>query len=247
MKPSLNPLHLSRKPVCAAILGGIVAVTAPTFVSADTQANPWAASKTSAQGQSLLLATCGVVKKACNPCNPCAVKKSACGACSPCAIKKAACGACNPCAIKKAACNPCNPCAVKKTCNPCNPCKTSSACNPCNPCGAGFKGPQISVSGVLVDTRCYSADQRNVQDEHYMGSAKVKGCATACAKMGIPVAMLDGGLLYTVAAPAPALAPYMAQQARMTGVEVSPGVVMPTKFEVKTGTGWKRVQAKGMM
>jgi hypothetical protein len=105
----------------------------------------------------------------------------------------------------------------------------------------------VTVSGVLVDTRCYSADQRNVKDEHYMGASMVKGCATACAKMGIPVALLDGGTLFTVAAPAPALAPYMAKQARMTGVEVSPGVVMPTKFEVKTKSGWKRVQAKGMM
>lgn len=120
MKPSLIPLHLSRKPLCAAILGGIVTVTAPTFVAADTQANPWAASKTFTQGQSLLLATCGVVKKACNPC---AVKKAACGACNPCAVKKVACNPCNPCAVKKAACNPCNPCAIKK--NPCNPCKTS--------------------------------------------------------------------------------------------------------------------------
>lgn len=122
MKQSFTPPHLSRKPLCAAILGGIVAVTAPTFVSADSAANPWAASKTFTQGQTLLLAQC----KPCNPCNPCAVKKAACGACNPCnpcAVKKAACGACNPCAIKKAACNPCNPCAVKK--NPCNPCKTS--------------------------------------------------------------------------------------------------------------------------
>jgi len=243
MKRSLNTLHVGRKPLCAAILGGIVAVTAPTIVTAVSGANPWAASKTFTQGQTLLLA-------ACNPCNPCGAKKAcgACNPCNPCAVKKA-CGACNPCAVKKACspCNPCNPCAVKKGCNPCNPCKTSSACNPCNPCGAGVKGPQVSVSGVLVDTRCYSADQRNVNDEHYMGASKVKGCATACAKMGIPVAMLDGGTLFTVAAPAPALAPYMAKQARMTGIEVSPGVVMPTKVEVKTKSGWKRIQAKGMM
>lgn len=64
--------------------------------------------------------------------------------------------------------------------------------------------------------------------------------------MGIPVALLEG-TPDTVAAPAPALAPYMARKAPMTGVKVSPGVVMPTKFDVKSGSGWKRVQAKGMM
>lgn len=83
MKQSLDTLHVGRKPLYAAILGGIVAVTAPTIVTAVSGANPWAASKTFTQGQTLLLAA------ACNPCNPCAAKK----ACSPC--------------------NPCNPCAVQ--------------------------------------------------------------------------------------------------------------------------------------
>lgn len=119
-----KPFHMNRKPLSAAVLGGIVAVTAPVVVAADNGANPWAASKTFTQGQPLRLAACAPcgAKKACNPCNPCATKR----ACNPCAVKKAACSPCNPCAVKKAACNPCNPCAVKKNpCNPCNPCKTS--------------------------------------------------------------------------------------------------------------------------
>lgn len=106
-----KPFHMNRKPLSAAVLGGIVAVTAPVVVAADNGANPWAASKTFTQGQPLRLAACAPcgAKKACNPCNPCATKR-----------------ACNPCAVKKAACSPCNPCAVKKNpCNPCNPCKTS--------------------------------------------------------------------------------------------------------------------------
>jgi hypothetical protein len=138
MKQSITPLHAGQKPLCAAILGGIVSVTAPTFVLADTQANPWAESRTFSQGQTLRLASCSpcATKSACNPCNPCAVKK-ACNPCNPCAVKKA-CNPCNPCATKKAGspCNPCNPCAVKKTCNPCNPCKTSKIGDPRNPCGA---------------------------------------------------------------------------------------------------------------
>ncbi len=103
MKQSVDTLHVGRKPLYAAILGGIVAVTAPTIVTAVSGANPWAASKTFTQGQTLLLA-------ACTPCNPCAAAK-ACNPCNPCAVKKA----CSPC-------NPCNPCAVKKACSPCNPC-----------------------------------------------------------------------------------------------------------------------------
>ena len=115
MRQSKTPLHMNRKPLSAAVLGGIVAVTAPTVVMAENGANPWAASKAFSHGQPLRLAACTPcgAKKAFNPCNPCAVKK-------------AACSPCNPCAVKKAACSPCNPCAVKKNpCNPCNPCKTS--------------------------------------------------------------------------------------------------------------------------
>ncbi len=122
MKQLKKPFHMNRKPLSAAVLGGIVAISAPNVLLAEDGANPWAASKTFSQGQPLRLAACTPcgAKKACNPCNPCAVKKAACSPCNPC----------NPCAVKKAACgacNPCNPCAVKKKnpCNPCNPCKTS--------------------------------------------------------------------------------------------------------------------------
>ncbi len=105
-----QPNHFKRKPIVAAILGAIVAVSSTQVLMAG--ANPPAV-----KNPTLLLAA------TCNPCNPCAVKKT--------------CNPCNPCAAKKA-CNPCNPCAAKKACNPCNPCNpcaAKNACNPCNPCG----------------------------------------------------------------------------------------------------------------
>jgi len=111
MKTPRIPSHVSRKPLCAAILGGLVTVSAPTMVAvAASSANPCAARRYMFIAQ----------------------------ACKPCSAKKA-CSPCNPCAIKKKACNPCNPCAAKKACSPCNPCagkKACSPCNPCNPCGA---------------------------------------------------------------------------------------------------------------
>jgi len=106
-----KPVHINRKPLYAAVVGGVFAVSASTVVIADA-VNP------AATQNPLVLAA------SCNPCNPCAAKKNPC---NPCAAKKA-CNPCNPCAAKKA-CNPCNPCAAKKNpCNPCaakNPCKTS--------------------------------------------------------------------------------------------------------------------------
>ena len=104
-----QPSHFNRKPIVAAILGGIVAVSSSQVLMAGSAAtNPPAA-----KHPTLMLAA------SCNPCNPCAVKKG--------------CNPCNPCAAKNP-CNPCNPCAAKKGCNPCNPC-AAKGCNPCNPCG----------------------------------------------------------------------------------------------------------------
>jgi len=113
-----QPSHFNRKPIVAAILGGIVAISsAQVLMAGSTATNPPAA-----KNPTLMLAA------TCNPCNPCAAKK--CNPCNPCAAKK--CNPCNPCAAKK--CNPCNPCAAK-ACNPCNPCAAKKGCNPCNPCG----------------------------------------------------------------------------------------------------------------
>ncbi len=103
-----KPTHINRKPLYAAVVGGVFAISASTVVGAADFVNP------AAQQNPLILAA------GCNPCNPCAVKK---------------CNPCNPCAAKNA-CNPCNPCAAKKACNPCNPCAAKNPCNPCNPCAA---------------------------------------------------------------------------------------------------------------
>lgn len=110
MSTSRNPVPVSRRPLYAAILGGIVSISAQPLLAATTSAaNPCATRRGV------------VVASACNPCNPCAARK--------------ACNPCNPCAVKKA-CSPCNPCAVKKARSPCSPCGASKACSPCSPCGA---------------------------------------------------------------------------------------------------------------
>lgn len=102
-----KPAHINRKPVYAAVVGGVFAVAASNAAIADA-VNPAAV-----QNPLILAASC-------NPCNPCAVK-AACNPCNPCAAKN---NPCNPCAAN----NPCNPCAAKNPCNPCaakNPCKTT--------------------------------------------------------------------------------------------------------------------------
>jgi len=105
-----KPTQFNRKPLYAAVVGGVFAISASTVVVAADAVNP------ATQHNPLILAA----GSACNPCNPCAAKKNPC----------------NPCAAKNP-CNPCNPCAAKNPCNPCNPCAAKNPCNPCapkNPC-----------------------------------------------------------------------------------------------------------------
>ena len=115
MKDIPQPNHFNRKPIVAAILGGIVAVSSAQVLTAG--ANPPAA-----KNHALMLAAI---------CNPCAAKQ----ACNPCAAKNA----CNPCNPRnpRAAKNACNPCAAKKACNPCNPCAAKKAGITFTPCGRG--------------------------------------------------------------------------------------------------------------
>ena len=253
---TLQVKNFARKPLYAAIVGGLVLLSQPAVIQAETGVNP------TAESQVLMLAaSCS----ACNPCNPCA----ACNPCNPC-NPCAACNPCNPC-NPCAACNPCNPCNPCAACNPCNPCNPCAACNPCNPCAAACNpynpcaasacnpcspynavgGSTLQISGVLIDSRCYAFDNNNITNAHMMlGGANVPNCASACAKMGIPVAVLEGGIkggsLYTISAPASVFAAYMGMETRMVGKEISQGIVFPASIEVKTDSGWQKVKAKGM-
>lgn len=57
-----------------------------------------------------------------------------------------------------------------------------------------------TVKGVLVDQACYKADKSNTGETHKMKSGAMDNCATACAKMGQPVALVTSdGKVYQVA------------------------------------------------
>ena len=56
-----------------------------------------------------------------------------------------------------------------------------------------------TVKGVLVDQSCYKADKTNTGEKHTMKTGPMDNCATMCAKMGQPVALLTAeGKLYQV-------------------------------------------------
>ena len=106
---------------------------------------------------------------------------------------------------------------------------------------APFAASADSFTGQLVDTRCMAMDAGNAGQDHKGGA--LKGCATACAKMGIPVALLIDGKMHTLAAPAAMLAPHMAKEATVEGSMTGDGIIMPMKVMVEG----KEVDIKAMM
>jgi|SRR5581483_1909420 len=80
-----------------------------------------------------------------------------------------------------------------------------------------------TVKGVLVDQACYKADKSNTGERHIMKNGPMDNCATACAKLGQPVALLTSdGKLYEVAGDLAAnknekLVPHMTHTVELTG------------------------------
>jgi len=71
---------------------------------------------------------------------------------------------------------------------------------------AAFVSPALAkvetVTGVLVDQSCYKADKSNTGERHAMKNGPMDNCATACAKMGQPVALVTtDGKVYVVTGP----------------------------------------------
>lgn len=116
----------------------------------------------------------------------------------------------------------------------------------------GMGGEKVTIQGTLVDTKCYSMMQSNTGNDHQTPKGLMPSCGTACAAMGIPVGLLKDGKagseITVLLTPAPNLAPHMAQEARVTGLKVSGGSILPDKLEVKGKDGkWQEVNLVTMM
>lgn len=109
-----------------------------------------------------------------------------------------------------------------------------------------------TFSGTLVDTKCYSMmPEANKGNEHVVmkdgKKIKMPGCATACANMGIPVALLDkDGESHVLAVPANQLAEYMTLEAQIEGKKMA-GVLIPDHIKVKKDGKWQKVTIATMM
>ena len=108
----------------------------------------------------------------------------------------------------------------------------------------------VTIEGTLIDTKCYSMSAVNKTNDHMTPDGTKVACAAACAKMGIPVALLTSkGEVVVILAPAPVFKDHMAHLARVTGVKAYKGTaIVPDKTEVKGEDGtWIEISTREMM
>lgn len=109
------------------------------------------------------------------------------------------------------------------------------------------------LTGLLIDARCYALTRDNYTNAHAFspGGEKVaKGCASACAKSGVPVALLLGPLPPTEQSkaiillhPSPNLASYMEKSAKVTGYYMKDmNAIFTTCVKVLEGEEWKDIE-----
>ncbi len=115
----------------------------------------------------------------------------------------------------------------------------------------------ITVEGKMVDTKCYGMNHDNHNDDHMVPKPdgddmmEVPKCGTACATMGIPVGVLEGGEaggdVYIIVGPANGYAEYMAKTVKFEGEQAYPGAIIPSKMWVEEDGEWVEKQLPGVM
>jgi hypothetical protein len=111
------------------------------------------------------------------------------------------------------------------------------------------KGGAKTIEGTLVDTKCYAMGAFVTNDHVDMKGNKLPNCATACAAMGIPVAVLDKDKkVHVLASPANGYAQWMAKEVRIKGMYGKHAkVFIPSHIEVKEKGKWVKKDLPGAM
>jgi hypothetical protein len=108
----------------------------------------------------------------------------------------------------------------------------------------------MTMSGVLIDTKCYSMNKANKGNDHMTSHGEMAACGTACAKLGFPVGLLrSNGAVVILVGPSTSFADHIGAAARVTGVRVlgMTNAVRPSKVEVKDANGhWVAVEMANM-
>lgn len=106
-----------------------------------------------------------------------------------------------------------------------------------------------TIEGTLVDSKCYAMGGFLTNDHMNMKGDKMPSCATACASMGLPVALVTADKkVHILAVPAKEYAQWMAMELRLTGMQgKNADVFIPEKLEVKENGNWVAKDLPGTM
>ncbi len=104
------------------------------------------------------------------------------------------------------------------------------------------QGDSIAITGILIDSRCFSLDPANTGVDHERPEGPVIACAQACAKAGFPVAVLvdgdpNGDVWVLVTVPA-VFSDFMAETVRVRGTVRSAGVLIPERVAYRSNDEW---------
>lgn len=97
------------------------------------------------------------------------------------------------------------------------------------------KGKAETISGTLVDLKCYATGGFLTNDH-----GDTKGCGAMCATGGLPVGVVDANKkVHFLGVPAPAYASLVGQEVRFTGMHgKNADIFIPEKLEVKEDGKW---------
>ncbi len=105
----------------------------------------------------------------------------------------------------------------------------------------------LSIEGTLICAHCYALNQENTGVDHTLPeSGFVKECASQCANLGYPIAVLSekmvaGANVWVIQTSSQLFSDYMGKKAEVRGSLVTNGVIEPTGILVTTAPGRKQI------
>jgi hypothetical protein len=101
----------------------------------------------------------------------------------------------------------------------------------------------LKIKGTLICAHCYALNEENTGKNHILPeSGFVKGCASQCANLGYPIAVLSmeavaGTNIWVIRTTGALFADYMGEETEVKGSFVSKGIIEPSEILVATEPG----------
>lgn len=105
----------------------------------------------------------------------------------------------------------------------------------------------LSIEGTLICAHCYALSQENTGIDHNLPEkGLVKECASQCANLGYPIAVLSektvaGANVWVIRTSSQLFSDYMGNLTEVRGSLVTKGVIEPSGILVTTAPGRKQI------